>query len=81
MAQLDIRGKVCPFATSEVYTALTRLPDGETLEVVSDYAPARATIPPLAQQLGWVADPPREGDGAYTITIRKPTVTGAGTPQ
>jgi len=49
---LDLRGKVCPYPTLESRYAMDGLADGEVLEVISDYYPARQTIPDLAQDLG-----------------------------
>jgi TusA-related sulfurtransferase len=71
MVQLDIRGQVCPNATGSVYTALRRLPDGETLVVTSDYPPARSTIPALAGQLGGTSEVRDLEDGTFVVEIRK----------
>jgi tRNA 2-thiouridine synthesizing protein A len=72
MVELDLRGQVCPYPTSAVYGALRTLPPGEALTVVSDYAPARQTIPAIAQQFGCPVDLRESGDGLFTIVIRKP---------
>jgi TusA-related sulfurtransferase len=50
---LDLRGKVCPYSTLEPHLALTEMAAGEILEVVTDYYPARQTIPLLMQELGY----------------------------
>jgi len=69
--RLDIRGKVCPYPTTEVLDVLKRLPDGATLEVLSDYPPARYTIPALVDDLGYPWEMTDNPDGTFTITIRK----------
>ena len=75
MVELDIRGQVCPAATGSVFTAMRKLPDGETLAVTSDYPPARSTVPALVEQLGgtWTL---RDLDGdQFVIEIAKAPVT------
>ena len=51
--QLDLRGKVCPYPTVDARLTLNEMTAGEVLEVVSDYYPARQTIPALMQELGY----------------------------
>jgi TusA-related sulfurtransferase len=48
---LDLRGKVCPYPTLEPCLILNDMVDGEVLEVVTDYYPARQTIPRLLREL------------------------------
>ena len=50
---LDLRGKVCPYPTLEPRLALNEMTAGEVLEVITDYYPARQTIPQLMQDLGY----------------------------
>ena len=73
---LDIRGKVCPYPTTEVYAALSRLPPGETLEVLSDYPPARFTVPALVQDLNCGCELREHEDGLFTLVIHKPGEPG-----
>lgn len=49
---LDLRGSICPGPTGETLAALRELPAGSRLIVVSDYLPARQTIPRLVEQRG-----------------------------
>jgi len=49
---LDLRGSVCPGPTGETLAALKALPPGGKLAVISDYLPARQTIPRLVEQRG-----------------------------
>lgn len=51
--RLDLRGKVCPYPTLEPRLALNEMTAGEVLEVITDYYPARQTIPQLMQDLGY----------------------------
>jgi tRNA 2-thiouridine synthesizing protein A len=51
--QIDLRGKVCPYPTLESALALNEMAAGEVLEVVSDYYPARQTIPQLMRERGY----------------------------
>ena len=77
MIQMDIRGQVCPNVTGSVYPKLRRLPPGETLEITSDYPPARFTIPDLAKQFGGTCSIRELGDGQFVIEIRKTSETAA----
>jgi TusA-related sulfurtransferase len=50
--ELDLRGSTCPGPTGDTLAALKKLPAGATLVVISDYLPARQTIPRLVEQKG-----------------------------
>jgi tRNA 2-thiouridine synthesizing protein A len=50
---LDLRGKVCPYPTLEPVLALNEMAAGEVLEVITDFYPARQTIPQLMQDFGY----------------------------
>jgi TusA-related sulfurtransferase len=50
--ELDLRGSTCPGPTGDTLSALKKLPAGATLVVISDYVPARQTIPRLVEQRG-----------------------------
>jgi TusA-related sulfurtransferase len=49
---LDLRGSICPGPTGDTLAALKRLPPGGKLVAVTDYPPARQTIPRLVEQRG-----------------------------
>ena len=51
---LDLRGKMCPFLTLELRSALNELAEGEVLEVVSNFYPDRQTVPQHARELGYL---------------------------
>ncbi len=76
MPELDIRGKVCPDPTMEVYKALERLPVGESLTVISDYPPARQTIPPIAQRFNCSCEIRDTTGGQFLILIAHVAVAG-----
>ena len=50
---LDLRGKVCPYQTLEPKLVLNEMSEGEVLEVITDYYPARQTVPRLMKELGY----------------------------
>lgn len=50
--ELDLRGSVCPGPTADTLAALKKLPPGSRLVVITDYLPARQTIPRLVEQRG-----------------------------
>ena len=52
VTELDLRGNVCPGPTAETLEALKTIPPGGKLAVVTDYLPARQTIPRLVEQRG-----------------------------
>jgi TusA-related sulfurtransferase len=52
MMELDLRGTICPGPTADTLAALKKLPSGGKLVVVSDYLPARQTIPRLLEERG-----------------------------
>ena len=50
--ELDLRGEVCPGPTADTVVALKKLPPGGRLAVITDYLPARQTIPRLLEERG-----------------------------
>jgi TusA-related sulfurtransferase len=51
--RLDLRGQVCPGPTVDTRLALKEMDSGEVLEVVTDFYPAKQTIPALMIDLGY----------------------------
>jgi TusA-related sulfurtransferase len=51
--RLDLRGQVCPGPTVDARLTLKEMDSGDVLEVVTDYYPARQTIPALMSELGY----------------------------
>jgi TusA-related sulfurtransferase len=52
LVELDLRGDICPGPTGDTLAALKKLPPGGKLAVITDYLPARQTIPRLVEQKG-----------------------------
>ncbi len=68
---LDLRGKVCPYPTLEPRLALNEMAAGEMLEVITDYYPARQTIPQLMQKLGCQCELVDGDKPVFRFIIRK----------
>ena len=70
--ELDVRGEICPYPMMKAVEALKKLPQGEeTLEVLTDHAPALSTIPWEAAKLGYEAELEETGAPEWRITLRK----------
>ena len=79
--RLDLRGQTCPTTTDETLRVLEHLAVGDVLEVVSDYYPARSTIPYHCDKRGYryaLSDvgsgglgPSANGHGTWVIRIQK----------
>ena len=67
--QLDVRGEICPYPMMKASEALKKLPDGETLVVVTDHTPALSTIPWEAAKHGYKATIERTGSPEWRITL------------
>lgn len=68
---LDLRGKVCPYPTLEPRLALKEMAVCEVLEVVTDYYPARQTIPQLMRELGYSYELVDRDKPIFRFLIRK----------
>ncbi len=68
---LDLRGKVCPDPTLEPTLALNEMAAGEVLEVVTDYYPARQTIPQLMRERGYSCELVDGDKPVFRFLIRK----------
>ena len=51
--RLDLTGKVCPYPTLDTTSVIKKMAPGEVLMVITDYYPARQTIPGLMEDLGY----------------------------
>ena len=67
--QLDVRGEICPYPMMKASEALKKLPQGETLQVLTDHAPALSTIPWEAAKHGYRATIERVGSPEWLITL------------
>jgi tRNA 2-thiouridine synthesizing protein A len=68
--QLDVRGEICPYPMMKAAEALKKLPQGDTLQVLTDHAPALSTIPWEAAKHGYRATIERVGSPEWRITLR-----------
>jgi tRNA 2-thiouridine synthesizing protein A len=68
---LDLQGKVCPYPTLETRLALNEMAAGEVLEVITDYYPARQTIPQLMRELGYSYELVDGDQHVFRFLIRK----------
>jgi TusA-related sulfurtransferase len=69
--ELDLRGSICPGPTGETLAALKELPAGGKLAVISDYLPARQTIPRLVEQRGCSWEITEDDGKTFRIEIAK----------
>jgi len=69
--KLDLRGKVCPYPTGETMKALEAMEWGQLLEVLSDYYPAKTTIPFLCWQQSYPWELREEEGGLFRILVKK----------
>src|SRR2546423_10041493 len=67
--QLDVRGEICPYPMMQASEALKKLPRGESLQVLTDHAPALSTIPWEAAKHGYRATIERVGSPEWLITL------------
>lgn len=68
---LDLRGLVCPYPTLNTRLTLDDMAVGEVLEVISDYYPARQTIPRLMRDLGFPCEFREDEPNEYHFVIHK----------
>lgn len=68
---LDLRGQTCPTTSDETLRVLEKMAPGEVLEVVSDYYPARATIPYHCDKRGYEYVLGEPESNVWRILIRK----------
>ncbi|MCW4005222.1 MAG: sulfurtransferase TusA family protein [Candidatus Bathyarchaeota archaeon] len=70
-AQLDVKGKTCPWPVLLTRQKLNKLNSGDVLEVVADYAPARENVERVAKSLGNKVLEIREEKDQFVIVIEK----------
>ncbi len=69
--ELDLRGSICPGPTADTLAALKELPQGGKLAVISDYLPARQTVPRLVEQRGCTWEITKDDGKTFRIEIVK----------
>jgi TusA-related sulfurtransferase len=68
---MDLRGSICPGPTGDTIAALKELPTGGKLVVISDYLPARQTIPRLVEQRGFSWEITEDDGKTFRMEITK----------
>ena len=69
---LDTRGLLCPYPFIEAKVELGGLPQGSTVEILTDSEPtARSSIPVLCEQNGYTYTSRRDGD-IWRLVVTKP---------
>jgi tRNA 2-thiouridine synthesizing protein A len=69
--RLDLRGKVCPYPTYDTRLTLREMSAGQVLEVITDYYPARQTIPALMHELGYPCELVDGDKPVFRFVVRK----------
>jgi TusA-related sulfurtransferase len=69
--RLDVRGEVCPYPMLRTVETLAELPADEELEVLTDHAPALATIPWQAAKRGYRVDAREIGGGEWLLSLSR----------
>ncbi len=71
--ELDVRGEMCPYPAMKAREALAKLPRGETLEVLTDHAPALSTVPWEGAKLNFRSTIEPAGRGTWRIRLEPAT--------
>ena len=70
--ELDVRGEMCPYPAMKAKDALTKLPPGERLVVITDHAPALSTVPWEGAKQGFTFTIEPAGPGEWRIELEQP---------
>lgn len=71
--QIDVRGEMCPYPAMKAKEALKKLPPGDSLELITDHAPALSTVPWEGAKLGFLSEIASKAPGEWVITLEKAT--------
>ncbi len=71
MHKLDARGRVCPLPLFYTKKEIEKLKSGEELEVLTDDAVAKNTIPQWSREHGHEIVKVEESGSDFTVIIRK----------
>ena len=69
--KIDVRGEICPYPMMKTSEALKKLEVDETLEVLTDHAPALGTIPWEAAKNGYETTIEGAADSEWRLTLKK----------
>lgn len=71
MHKLDARGRVCPLPLFYTKKEIEKLKSGDELEVLTDDAVAKSTIPEWSREHGHEVVKVEESGSDFTVIIRK----------
>ena len=69
--ELDVRGEMCPYPAMKAREALKKLKGEESLELLTDHAPALSTVPWEGAKLGFNFDIETVGSGEWKINLTR----------
>lgn len=69
--ELDVRGEMCPYPAMKAKEALQRLTPSDTLDVLTDHAPALSTVPWEGARLGFASEVHVTAPGEWRIHLVK----------
>lgn len=69
--ELDVRGEMCPYPAMKAKEALQGLNGQDSLEVLTDHAPALSTVPWEGAKLGFTSEMTVEGRGEWRIRLQR----------
>lgn len=72
--ELDVGGEICPYPAMKAKETLQRLPAGETLDILTDHAPALQTVPWEGAKLGFTFEIEVAGSGQWRIHLERSAV-------
>ena len=68
---LDVRGEICPYPMMKAVEQLKKLRGDESLEVLTDHAPALSTIPWEAAKLGYATAIAPAGTAEWRLELTR----------
>ena len=69
--KIDVRGEICPYPMMKTSEALKKLEGDESLEVLTDHAPALGTIPWEAAKNGYETTIEGAADSEWRLTLKR----------
>jgi tRNA 2-thiouridine synthesizing protein A len=69
--ELDVRGEMCPYPAMKAKEAMQKLGSDDTIDLLTDHAPALSTVPWEGAKLGFKADVTVERPGEWRIHLER----------
>jgi TusA-related sulfurtransferase len=69
--EVDVRGEMCPYPAMKAKEVLSKLPPDDTLDLLTDHAPALSTVPWEGAKLGFTAEINVERAGEWRIHLAR----------